>query len=79
METDEFLTAREHKEIHDAHNGIIFLIPKVKNLQSSENSAKEIDLTKDITTLFREYFVSAKKQEPNEEIMNLFKEILESQ
>ena len=79
METDEFLTAREHKEIHDVHNGIIFLIPKVKNLQSSENSAKEIDLTKDITTLFREYFVSAKKQEPNEEIMNLFKEILESQ
>lgn len=76
IESEEFMTAEEHKDIQNAHDGIIFLIPKVKKKQSGENSAKEIDLSQDITTLFKEYFVSKKEQEPNEEIMSLFNEIL---
>lgn len=78
IESDEFLTAQNHKDIQNAHQGIIFLIPKIKGKQNSESNNKEIDLSKDITALFGEYFESKNNQKPNEEIMQLFNEILNS-
>ena len=77
LATDNFLTAAERKQLNAAHNGIVALIPEVKNTGSGETfSRKDIDPGKSMDILFREYFQFAKGQEPNDEIMNLFTEIL---
>lgn len=76
LESQTFLKAEERKQIYQAHNGIIYLIPKVKNQQFDENKLSEINLSQDIQTLFRDYFKSKNNgQEANEELINLFNEI----
>ena len=77
MVTDTFLTALERKQLSAAHDGIVTIIPEVKS--SGDIAAKQskiIDLSKDMNTLFRDYFKYAKGQEPNDELMILFTEIL---
>lgn len=77
METDTFLTTDERKAIFQAHSGIVHLIPKVKNSDRDEISAKEINLNQDIKDLFKDYFKSKNaNQEPNNELMDLFNEVL---
>jgi exonuclease SbcD len=75
--TDTFLTAQERKQISTAHNGIVTIIPEVTNpSEFASINKKSIDLSKNMNDLFRDYFKHAKGQEPNEEIMELFAEIL---
>lgn len=75
--TDTFLTALERKQMSSAHNGIVSIIPEVKNAgEIIAGNKKNIDLTRSMEELFRDYFRHAKGQEPNEEIISLFTEIL---
>jgi len=75
--TDTFLTALERKQMSSAHNGIVSIIPEVKNAgEIIAGNKKNIDLTRSMEELFRDYFRYAKGQEPNEEIISLFTEIL---
>ncbi len=75
--TDTFLTALERKQLSSAHNGIVSIIPEVKNAgEIIAGNKKNIDLTRSMEELFRDYFRHAKGQEPNEEIISLFTEIL---
>jgi exonuclease SbcD len=77
MVTETFLTAQERKQLGTAHSGIVTIIPEVKNSDEfTSKQTKSIDLTKNMNTLFRDYFKYAKGQEPNAEIMELFTEIL---
>ena len=77
LATDNFLTATERKQLNASHDGIVALIPEVKNTAVSENfNRKNIDPGKSMDALFREYFQFAKGQEPNKEIMELFVELL---
>ncbi|MBV5311983.1 MAG: exonuclease subunit SbcD [Prolixibacteraceae bacterium] len=77
MVTDTYLTARERKQLSAAHNGIITIIPEVKNASEfSGGNKKSIDLTKTMEELFTDYFRHEKGQEPNDEVMKLFTEIL---
>ena len=77
MVTDTFLTAQERKSLGNAHKGIVTIIPEVKNVADFQaGNKKSIDLTKNMEELFRDYFRHKKRQEPNEEIMKLFTEIL---
>ncbi|WP_079240404.1 exonuclease SbcCD subunit D [Chryseobacterium indologenes] len=77
LESETFLTADERRLIYQSHNGIVHLIPKVKNLELSEDQSHEINLSQDIDILFKDYFKSKNSgQEANEELMNLFNEIL---
>jgi len=78
LATDNFLTAEERKRITQAHDGIIHLIPKVKNAGMLAGKAIDIDLSKDISLLFEDYFTNKEGQSPNKEILDLFKEILNS-
>lgn len=76
LEVENYLKSEERKLLYQTHDGIIHLIPKVKNVQNSENSTKSIDLSKNIDELFKDYFKSKNDGlEPNEELMALFKEI----
>jgi exonuclease SbcD len=77
MVTDTYLTAQERRQLSSAHNGIVTIIPEVKNANGfSSGSKKSIDLSKNMEELFIDYFRYKKRQEPNEEIMKLFTEIL---
>jgi len=76
--SDTFLQADDIKRIHQAHDGIITIIPVV-NLanQSDENKRKQVNLEQDIQGLFADYFKQKNNgQEPNDEIMDLFNEII---
>lgn len=77
MVTDTYLTARERKQLSTAHNGIVTIIPEVKNASEfSGGNKKSIDLTKTMEELFTDYFRHTKGQEPNAEMMSLFTELL---
>src|SRR5690625_6704673 len=44
ISTEEFLKSEDRKKIFSAHQGIIYLIPKVKNNQMEDSPASEINL-----------------------------------
>lgn len=77
LESETFITADERKLIYQSHNGIVHLIPKIKNLDAAEGRSHEMNLSQNIETLFGDYFKSRNGgQEANEELMKLFNEIL---
>jgi DNA repair protein SbcD/Mre11 len=77
MAMETYLTASERKRIYAAHEGIVMLIPDVKNRNDLQNdSGDQIDLTKSIEDLFIEYFRHARGQMPNENLLKLLKEVL---
>lgn len=74
--TEHSIDAATRKAIMKAHDGIVNLIPQIKNPAGSENlSLKVEDLGKDMNTLFRLFYKSEKGQEPNEELMEIFREV----
>lgn len=77
LESETFLTADERKMIYQSHSGIVHLIPKIKNSEITGQEHYEINLNQDIGVLFKDYFKSKNGgQEANEELMDLFNEIL---
>ncbi|NLN33752.1 MAG: exonuclease subunit SbcD [Flavobacteriaceae bacterium] len=76
LETVEFMTAEERRKIYQAHPGIVHLIPKLSKEMETDAEVKEIDLSLDVRLLFKDYFKSKHNQEPNQEILELFNEIL---
>ena len=75
--TDIFLTAQEVKSLHAAHDGIVCIIPDVRDASLVNDRVASIhDLRSDVNALFAEYFRQRKGQEPNEEIRSLFREAL---
>lgn len=77
LESETFITADERKLLYQSHTGIVHLIPKIKNLNPAEDQSHEMNLSQNIETLFNDYFKSKNGgQEANEELMNLFNEIL---
>ena len=76
MVSDTFLTAEDRKRLLDAHSGII-IIPELKNAaRNSEQAGLQVDLTRGISDLFFDFFKKEKGQEPGEDIMSLFNEII---
>ena len=77
LESENYLKAEERKLLYQSHEGIVYLIPKVKNQEIDENISSEINLSQDIQTLFLEYFKSKNNgQEANEDLIHLFNEIV---
>lgn len=75
--TDSYITAKDRRRLNVAHNGIVTIIPEVLNPDLfAESNKKQIDLNQSMESLFNDYFTHIKGQLPNEDIMNLFKEIL---
>jgi exonuclease SbcD len=75
--TETFLTGLERRQINAAHPGVVAVIPEVTNQHVLGGShQKQIDLSRSMEDLFRDYFRHEKGQEPNDEMMNLFTEIL---
>lgn len=74
--TDTYLTAMERKQLSAVHSGIVAVIPEVKSGVEHSVSGKGIDLSKNMNELFVDYFRHEKGQEPNDEMIKLFAEIL---
>ncbi len=75
--TETFLTAMERRKLNAVHPGIVGVIPEVTNETCLVGGQqKQIDLSKSMEELFRDYFRHEKGQEPNEELMKMFAEIL---
>lgn len=77
--SDTFLATQNLKRIHESHDGIIFIIPIVNKDVNVDQQTAKVNLDQDIQGLFKDYFVSKHKQEPNEELLDLFNEIIGSQ
>ena len=73
---DEFLAVKDRKRLNDAHSGIVNIIPEIKNKAFTLNETGKIDLNKSVEQLFVEYFQHVKGQQPDENLMQLFKEVL---
>ncbi len=74
--SDHYLTAQDRKLLHKTYDGIVNIIPEIRNKEILSKQNTNIDLTKSMEDLFKDYFIHEKGQEPNERIMNLFKEVL---
>ncbi len=76
LETDQYLTAEDRKRLINAHDGIITIIPEVKNMDLASNGVKGIDLSQNIEELFIQFFQHNQLgQLPNAELLELFKEV----
>ncbi|EOZ99751.1 Exonuclease SbcD [Indibacter alkaliphilus LW1] len=76
-ETESSIDADTRKAIMKAHHGIVSLIPKISNPESIVNlGIKSEDLEKDMGSLFSQYYESQKGLQPNEELLQIFKEII---
>lgn len=77
MVTETYLTAMERRQLGAVHSGIVAIIPEVTNAtELSDGHHASIDLTRTMNELFADYFKHVKGQAPNEEISQLFAEIL---
>jgi exonuclease SbcD len=74
--SDNFLSAAERRQLNDAHARIVAIIPEVRNLDLQTYQVPQIDVSRSMEELFVDFFQHSKQQQPNERIMNLFKELL---
>lgn len=75
--TESSIDANTRKAIMSAHDGIVNLIPQIQNQSKNQlTSFQAEDLQKDMTSLFQLFYKSEKGQEPNEELLNIFKEVI---
>jgi exonuclease SbcD len=75
--SETYLSSEDRKSLSAAHQGIVAIIPEIKNQGTDlESKLPTIDLTKSMESLFADYFTHTKKQAPPESILQLFKELL---
>ncbi|WP_425637696.1 metallophosphoesterase family protein [Algoriphagus yeomjeoni] len=75
--TESSIEAATRKAIMKAHDGIVNLIPQIKNPLGREHQNLQVeDLGKDMESLFKLFYQSDKGQEPNEELLTIFKEVI---
>ncbi|MEN6454710.1 MAG: exonuclease subunit SbcD [Prolixibacteraceae bacterium] len=75
--TEIFLTAIERRQLGAVHRGIVTIIPEVAGAAGLIGCHQpQIDLTRSMEELFRDYFRHEKGQDPGDDLMNLFTEIL---
>jgi exonuclease SbcD len=75
--TDESIDASTRKAILKAHDGIVNLIPQLRHTPGqAQDELRAEDLSRDMESLFRLFYTSEKGQEPNAQLMELFKEVL---
>ena len=75
--SDTYLTADQRKSLTSAHDGIVDIIPQVKNAEEGAGAViTPANLSESVEDLFKEFFKHEKNQEPNGEMINLLREIM---
>ncbi|WP_437917792.1 metallophosphoesterase family protein [Sphingobacterium sp. LRF_L2] len=75
----EFMNSADLKRIHEAHDGIIHIIPVVEKENNTLGKRESVNLDQEVDVLFKDYFLYRLGQEPNTEIMDLLKEVMNSE
>lgn len=76
MVSDTFMPSADLKRLYEAHDGIVHIIPVVTNTTTVIENHEHVKLDQDIHSLFGDYFRSKYGQDPNDEIKDLFREVL---
>jgi len=76
--SDDYLGAKDKLRLYQAHEGIISIIPEIKSEHDRVEKSKNIDLSKDLKSLFTEYFKFRKGQDPAAGLLEVFDEIINS-
>jgi len=81
LRTEDYIDGKSIKQLEDAHDKVVAIIPELiqKDEEGKTAVVHQVDLSQDLTTLFKAYFMSENQQEPTEAIMELFKEILKEE
>ena len=75
IRSDTYLSAAQRKQLYEAHQGIVALIPDIAITDESKDSIAQPDLSQDMESLFISYFQHRHGQAPQQELLDLFKEI----
>ena len=73
--TDTFLTSETKRSLYDAHQGILAIIPELKQIDAS-NEKETPKINEDLELLFQQYFEQKHGKSINNELKDLFLEIL---
>lgn len=74
--SDTFLATDDLKNIRNAHDGIVYIIPKIRLDGTAATDVASVNLDQDMHSLFVDYFKYKHQQEPNEELLDLFDELM---
>lgn len=75
--SDTYLTAENRRALYNAHDGIITIIPDISDMSFLNGDGKAaIDLSKDMESLFIDYFTNEKGQKPDDELLAIFREVI---
>jgi exonuclease SbcD len=74
--SDTFVTAEDRRRLNAMHQGIISIIPQLGKDPEIARAGIRIDLSKTTEQLFLEYFEKSRGQKPNDQLLDLFNEIL---
>ena len=74
--SDSYLESQVKRSLHETHDGIVSIIPELTPSAADDQAPPPIDLSKDLRSLFADYFRQRKGQEPNEELLALFNEVI---
>lgn len=75
--TKTHLTSEDRKRLASAHSGILRIVPEFTDPDLLKfTSGKQIDLSRGTEELFKDYFLHKKGQQPNEELLALFQEVM---
>ncbi|SMO72836.1 Exodeoxyribonuclease I subunit D [Saccharicrinis carchari] len=79
LKTDAYISAADRQHLNALHSGIVTLIPQLKTAASNQSNSKNIDIGKDFTSLFTDYFKHVNGLEPNPSILSLLNEVIADQ
>ncbi|WP_118193957.1 metallophosphoesterase family protein [Albibacterium indicum] len=77
--SDDYISSEDRRRLFQAHDGIITLIPEIKNKAQFEHDEQVVDLQKSVDELFKQYFRYQIGHEINQELFELFKEVRSEQ
>lgn len=75
MVSDDFMKTEDRRTLLQTHEGIVTIIPEIRQGKEQTYERTGIDLSQSIDELFIQYFLFRNGQLPNEELLTLFKEI----
>ncbi len=78
MVSEGYLKAEDRKRLEEHHSGITVIIPEVKLREGAQASNPAAELSLSRTELFERFFVHKTGQKPNEDILDLFNEIIQN-
>lgn len=77
LKSDTYIDAKTKKALFQAHDGIVTIIPEFTQNFERENARPDIEIS-DIRLAFKDYFKSRKGQEPDQALMQLFNEVIDT-